>query len=700
MGAGRGARIAAAVGVLAAVAVGCLAPAAARADDSSIGTIGGSARPIWNTGVRLAAETVQATCFNGFAEYRVDFEFRNDGPPRTVKLGFPFIGTQPDEEGLTPPIGFQAWQDGRPLTVTTVASHWFTRAQVGYYVHTAHFRHGTTMITVSYLAWPSSSAMARLRGVDPDDLDGGTNAAYTYWLHTGATWRGTIGTAVVRYRLADTFDGTDIDLPAWRLAENAYVTAPGGWTCPLSNTYQWRFTDFEPTTEAHAGKWWLTQSPYDVTLAYTSHVLNQPDKVTWRASSIAGGDAAGFGGEDGADLLTGWTEGAPGLGVGQWVEARFKHATHLGELRIVPGKTDYASAFERYARPRTMLAVFSNGTRKLLRFRDAPSLQRFPVDVTTRWVRLVIRSAYRGTDYPATCLSIVELAAQRAPGYASFPSLIDDPAATGSLPAWAGPPAPVPGGSSGQAVAGGAPAIGAGDTAADQPAIMDYENDAGGDLLGVGSWEMMGYPADGLFRQPSSLAALRAMDPTVRLPAARLVGRVTAVHALSYQTFEVTCSSGVDLLVNTRAGDWPVRSLAAVRKDETESMDQYTDGRIHPFDITTIGSQKVGLGQPGAVPPSSGVAGYKVPGELFWCADGVSYHLYAPSDAATSATLMAAARSMILPPPAPRPRVQTKSAKPWWPGVIGTAIFVVLVVAVLFGARRRRAADAMPEAGR
>jgi MYXO-CTERM domain-containing protein len=32
--------------------------------------------------------------------------------------------------------------------------------------------------------------------------------------------------------------------------------------------------------------------------------------------------------------------------------------------------------------------------------------------------------------------------------------------------------------------------------------------------------------------------------------------------------------------------------------------------------------------------------------------------------------------------------------------VVGTAIFVALVVAVLLGARRRRNADAVPEAGR
>ncbi len=683
--------------LLAVVSLSCLAPGAARADDSSIGTVGGSVHPIWNTGVRLAAETVQATCFGDFAEYRVDFEFENDGPARTVKLGFPFTTTGYGEEGASTPVGFQAWQDGRPLAVTTVASDWNQKGRVGYYVHTAHFRHGTTMITVSYLASPGGVAVARRRG--DQSPSAGVSNDYQYWLHTGATWQGTIGKAVVRYRLADTFCGIDIDLPASDVAKNAAVTSRG-WTTPLPRTYQWQFDDFEPTTAARAHSWWVSQSPYDITLGFSTPVTGGTNDPKWTASSAAGGASGSFSASSLSDFGT-WAEGVPGLGVGQWVEAHFKHAVRVRELRILPGDTAYDSAFDRYARPRALLAVFSNGTSKLLHFRDAPSLQRFPVDVTTRWVRLVIRSVYRGTDYPATCISDVEFGTQRAPGYAPFPRLIDDPTATGTLPAWAGPPAPTPRGSLGRLGQQQAWNVDSDHEPTDFRALEDYQDYTGGDLIGVSAWAVdQGFPADAPFGQPSSPAALRAMDPTLRLPAARLVGRVTAVYALSYQTFEVSYSSGVDLLVNTRAGDWTVTPLAAARRDETQIMDDYEDGRAHPFDIGLIGGKEVGLAQPGTVPPSSGEAGYKVPGELFWYAGGVSYHLYAPADSWTTGTIVAAARSMILPPVA-RPKPQPKPAgNAWWPPVAGVGIFAGIVAAVLASARRRRALPAFSDTGR
>jgi hypothetical protein len=228
--------------------------------------------------------------------------------------------------------------------------------------------------------------------------------------------------------------------------------------------------------------------------------------------------------------------------------------------------------------------------------------------------------------------------------------------------------------------------------------MIDYEGYAGGDLIGVSAWEDdPHFPADAPFREPSSLAALQVMDPTLRLPSPALVGQVTAVHALSYQTFEVTYSGGVDLLVNTRAGDWPVGSLAAVREGERQAMDPYTDGRTYPFDIALIGRQKVGLAQPGDVPGTS-----EMPGELFWYADGASYHLYAPLSWPTTTTIVAAARSMILPPairPTAKPQPKATNAG-WWPPVLGVGVFAVIAAAVLAGARRRRHPAALPEAGR
>ena len=111
----------------------------ALANDSSIGTTGGSVYPIWTTDVRLAAETVQATCFGAFAEYRVDFHFVNEGTGQKVKLGFPFTDTvSAGESGVSRPIGFQAWRNGKPLTVKAVPARYGNgETRTGYFVHEA-----------------------------------------------------------------------------------------------------------------------------------------------------------------------------------------------------------------------------------------------------------------------------------------------------------------------------------------------------------------------------------------------------------------------------------------------------------------------------------------------------------------------------------------------------------------------------------
>ena len=154
----------------------------ALADDSSVGAAGGSVHAIWTTDIRMAAETVQAVCFGEFAEYRVDFRFVNEGKARKVKLGFPFTTAVSGEEGASPPVGFQAWQNDRPLTVRAVATRETKSGTVGYFVHEALFPHGATMITVSYLAPQGGVVNDRRRTADVGAP--GTGGFYQYWLHT------------------------------------------------------------------------------------------------------------------------------------------------------------------------------------------------------------------------------------------------------------------------------------------------------------------------------------------------------------------------------------------------------------------------------------------------------------------------------------------------------------------------------------
>ena len=157
------------------------------------------------------------------------------------------------------------------------------------------------------------------------------------------------------------------------------MTTPPQWTEPLPRTYQWQFRDFEPES-ASTTNWWKPQSPFDVTLAFTVPTGPFPTQATWTWSSVA----RGFGDREWENLQDGdlsscWAEGAPGPGVGQWVQARFRKPTPLRELRILPGNNGSDSTFREFARPRTLAAIFSDGSTTLLHLQDSPTLQRFPV---------------------------------------------------------------------------------------------------------------------------------------------------------------------------------------------------------------------------------------------------------------------------------------------------------------------------------
>ena len=604
----------------------------ALADDSSVGAEGGTVHAIWSTDVRLDAETVQATCFGNFAEYRVDFRFVNEGAARRVMLGFPFQrGSDPEYVSPEWPVGFQAWQNGRPLAVkAVVVSGGATPedATGGYFVHEAVFPHGATMITVSYLSDPGGYASDRGSHAGAGH---GMAAFYQYWLHTGSTWKGPIGKAVVRYQFADSFDGSGIQLPARDAPVGVAVTTPTNWTRPLPRTYQWEFTNFEPQLAGAGSNWWARQSPYDITLGFANGYYKGTTDAAWTWSSVA----RGFGTtkydnlQDG-DLTTCWADGAPGPGTGQWIQARFKRPAHLRELRIVPGNNMYDSAFGEFARPKTLQAVFSDGSSKLLHLNDAPTLQRFPVDVTTSSVRFVIKSVYLGSDYPATCISEVELGTQRAPGYAPFGQLIDDPYATGRLAAWAGP---------------AAPAIRS--RAGTRYSSRHYAAYTGGDLIGVTRSSPV---TTAPFAQPSSLAAITAKDHALRLPDARLVGKPAAVTALSNWNFDIRYSSGIELLVNTNLRRGPRTTLAAELAAEKKKVRRYEDKRSEPFELLTLGRQRVGVAPGGRafVGTSTSASGtVSIPSQLFWSADDRSFHLYAQSPAVTTDRLVAVARSML-----------------------------------------------------
>lgn len=434
------------------------APLTARADDAPIAGVPGSVRPVHAASVRMESESVQIIVYGAVAECRADFRLVNSGRQRTLRLAFPSTMPATEEYRDYPPdtLGaFHAWRNGRPLPVRLVEGmdgplgSWF-------YEHTVTLPTGATTVTVSYLFRTDQYES----GMEPpplprapvwwNEMDGSFNSV-GYVLHTGAMWSGPIGTAVVRVTFDDSCERWGEDA----LATDPVVTTPG-WTKPDPRTFQWVFRDFEPTQGATSGT-----SPYDIRLGFEVPDWGPVDEAAqidaesdsdadlaadfeyttfslwqnwWRQPFIANTTAAssiraiGPGEGEGSPF---WEAGTPfynlpstawgvrGRGARSWFAVKLSHARHIAELRIVPGLAD--ADFRKYSRPKTIIATFSDRTKKTLHIADDPRMQRFPVDVVTSSVRFRIAESYRGTKDPAMiAVALADLGPTRSPAWLSF----------------------------------------------------------------------------------------------------------------------------------------------------------------------------------------------------------------------------------------------------------------------------------------
>jgi hypothetical protein len=448
------------IALVVAVALALLAGArAAVADDGPMAPTyivgsGASVRPMTNTSIRMAAETVQAILYSRFAEYRIDFRFDNAGTTQTVLLGFPFDGPNnppplKNHDRYVAPAGFWANQDGRPLEVAL--EHGLENgAKYDYYTHSATFPPGETTITVGYLIAPHYEG-----GQDPSDLvaefdpivpsippafarEFATKAEYDYTLHTGSYWGGPIGTAVLQWRLSPDFVGWGVaETNAWesQVDTSDPTTAPdaeallaariqSAMTTAAPDVYRWTLHDFNPTVWPGDGT-----SPYDLSFFFCTSqptpkrgYANAYAVPSAHASSSYSSPPYSYPAENlvDGDPSTAWAEGANGGGAGQWVDMTFPKTRHLAELCILPGYAKRPELFTKYGRPKTLRFDFSDGTSRLVTLADSPTLQHFAVSAVARSARMTIVDVYHGTVSDRTYVSEVEFGSAPAP-------VFDDP---------------------------------------------------------------------------------------------------------------------------------------------------------------------------------------------------------------------------------------------------------------------------------
>ncbi len=406
-------------------------PAPAQANDTSVGGVGGDIFPLANTDIRLEAETVQAVCYRYFAEYRVDFLFVNDGEPQTLMLGFPYLLVGPEGNGTTP-VAFRAWQDGKPLQVSIGEGRYGDTDQ-GYYLHEATFPRGQTTIRVTYLGNPTYTATTRFPELVPTGMNveglQSQAARYDYWLHTGAGWAGSIGKAVVVYRLADDFKGWGVDVTSSYAAASEgwpWITSPETYDNPDDRTFLWEFRDLEPT-EADDVCLAFAAPFLDVDFSNGSSMEAIPPvfgAVMFTDSSWQNQSASDYMADwaivDGSPASA-WSAGAPGAD--GWVKVKIEGNQSVQEFRILPGRNDTLTSFGESGRPKTVKVTLSDETSNTFELADDPSVQTFPIQGNAVWARIEVLEVYPGTESGDTYISEISFGNRPAPRFRTFAEL-------------------------------------------------------------------------------------------------------------------------------------------------------------------------------------------------------------------------------------------------------------------------------------
>ncbi len=230
------------------------------ADMSSLLGIGGTYQPMsGESPVRLLREFIRIEFSPRLARTVVQFEFRNEGRPQTVVMGFP--------EQVMYERGryqrFRAEADGWPLAArpTPWVAESSEQRWARWWVSKVHFARGERRII-------------RVRYQEPPGIDETDCYVYRYLFGTGRSWKGSIGSVQVL-----------MILKVFPL--DATVTAYLRGATRHGDRIAWQFQDWEPDEDVALD---VAVSPYITDIVFDGHYpsLSMEKELNLRHGHLAG----------------------------------------------------------------------------------------------------------------------------------------------------------------------------------------------------------------------------------------------------------------------------------------------------------------------------------------------------------------------------------------------------------------------------
>lgn len=212
----------------------------ALADDGAVQDVsGGTVQPMdEHPSIQMVSESVDIKLgkkvgWEWPVFVRCQFFLKNDGPATDVLIGFPEHAHAGGDAELSPTdrlIGFKSWVDGKPVKVKYMPSSKNKKSDnqqedyKAWYVKKVHFDAGQTRRVVDVYS-------ARL-GFAAEVMTT-TSSILTYVLCSGASWKGPIGSAVIRADLSEAMNDYDI------------AASPEGYI-EKGNVLNWNFKNLNP----------------------------------------------------------------------------------------------------------------------------------------------------------------------------------------------------------------------------------------------------------------------------------------------------------------------------------------------------------------------------------------------------------------------------------------------------------------------
>ena len=405
-------------------------------------TFTGSVAPFQASGtekVRILEETLEVALRRGDAAVVVRYSMKNvTDEPVTVKFGFPVEGNPPDdgelgfdvEESPTErgPIlaqairqlrGYRVTADGAPVKAAFHLEP-FAAGKVKPFPG-SRVLEGIAGWMASEVTFPASGTVALEIRYSADHAgsvryvsDDWTESArvFDYRLSSGAVWNGTIAKGTVTV-VADGIPADEVEIVAPR---DRFVREGDRW--------KWSFSDLEPSLADDISI--LAVPGHSVYGVYGAGAYlelgdawgERHQRFEAKASStLPRSKLRDYGPHHLADdsFRAAWSEGAPGNGIGEWVELKPAAPAPLLALEVTPGfapPDDGRKLFEANGSP-TRVEILLNGEHAFVAtLGDVPRPQVIPVvgyGKPVSRIRITIREVRPGKKYADTCITRVAL---------------------------------------------------------------------------------------------------------------------------------------------------------------------------------------------------------------------------------------------------------------------------------------------------